>query len=244
MDADDWIEATLYESYFKEIKNEETCDIIFSGYIRELPSGNYKKLSLSPSYAHDNLSITIEYLYKVEAFGWAWNKLFKRSIIELNQIYFDQTIQLREDELFTLNYCKYVNSIQIISASLYHYMMNYNSLVHKKRNYIDYQKVSDKLYKEYYRYFDNKRFQEKYQIDYASGIFYSLTTMYTGETLASKEQRLAFIKKFINAKKQLPYPYKIRYRANKYKNLLFRCLFLCDNICIIDIVLKLLIRFF
>lgn len=245
MDADDWIETSFYESYFNEIKkNEETCDIIFSGYIRELSSGNYKKISLSPSYVHDNLSITIEYLYKVEAFGWAWNKLFKRSIIELNQIYFEPTIQLREDELFTLKYCKHVNSIQIISASLYHYMMNNNSLVHKKRNYIDYQRVSDQLYKEYHRYFDNKRFQEKYKIDYASGIFYSLTTIYTGETPASKEQRLAFIKKFIKARKQLAYPYKIRYRANKYKNLIFKCIFLCDNICIIDSVLKLLIRFF
>lgn len=55
MDADDWIEATFYESYFNEIKNEEPCDIIFSGYIRELPFGDYKK-TFSFSIVHSQQS--------------------------------------------------------------------------------------------------------------------------------------------------------------------------------------------
>lgn len=246
MDADDYIEPTFYKAYFNAISQLQcTCDIIFTGYIRELPSGNYRKLSLNFLHVNkDNLSIAIEYLNKAEALGWAWNKLFKRSLIEQYQIRFNPTIQLREDELFTLNYCQHINSILVIPTCLYHYMMNSGSLVHKKRDYIDYQRVSDLLYTEYSRYFDNERFRESYQIMHAQGIFYSLTTIYTRETEATKEQRLALVKKFIAFRAQLKYPDKIRYKANKYKNMLFKAMLNSDNVYVIDLILKLLIPCF
>lgn len=135
MDADDWIEPTFYETYFNAISQLQcTCDIIFTGFIREVSPGNYRKLSLNFLHVNkDNLSIAIEYLNKVGALGWAWNKLFKRSLIEQYQIRFNPTIQLREDELFTLNYCQHINSMLVIPTCLYHYMMNNDSLVHKKR---------------------------------------------------------------------------------------------------------------
>lgn len=76
---------------------------------------------------------------------------------------------------------------------------------------------------------------------YAEGIFYSLTTIYVGETEATKEQRLALVKKFIAFRAQLKYPDKIRYRANKYKNMLFKTMLNSNNAYVIDFVLKLLI---
>ena len=243
MDADDWVEEDFYESYFKVVSSSVSCDIIFSGYIRELPLGDYRTLSLVPGYVEKkDLSKTIEYLNKTEALGWAWNKLFKRSIIEQQGIRFDPTVSLREDELFTLMYCRHVHSIQIISDSLYHYMINDNSLVHRKRNYIDYQRTSDLLYKEYSRYFDNEEFRKYYQQGYASGIFYALTTMYTGETKATKKQRLSFICKFLNFRSQLDIKSDIRYKANKWKNLLFKTVMSCGDVNAIDFILKFLVN--
>ena len=67
MDADDWVEEDFYESYFKVVSSSVSCDIIFSGYIRELPLGDYRTLSLVPGYVEKkDLSKTIEYLNKTE----------------------------------------------------------------------------------------------------------------------------------------------------------------------------------
>lgn len=50
-----------------------------------------------------------------------WCKLYKKSIIDDNNLKFDRLLKLSEDTLFSYNYIYYCNSIQIIADVLYTY---------------------------------------------------------------------------------------------------------------------------
>ncbi len=56
-----------------------------------------------------------------------WGKLFKKSIIEKNQLQFDETLHTSEDELFCFMYLSYVYRIYYIHKNLYTYYRNRNN---------------------------------------------------------------------------------------------------------------------
>ena len=56
-----------------------------------------------------------------EYFGFTWNKCFKAEILKTYDIHFVPKLSLREDEVFTDMYCRYIDSLKIISNSLYNY---------------------------------------------------------------------------------------------------------------------------
>lgn len=59
-----------------------------------------------------------------------WAKLFKRQIIEENNITFDTNITIGEDSLFIFEYCQFVESVQYFPIVSYLYYQNYSSLTH------------------------------------------------------------------------------------------------------------------
>lgn len=76
-----------------------------------------------------------------------WSKIFSNDIIKRYKLQFDENINFREDELFTFQYCKYVNSIKTLSTVTYNYRNTANSLM--RRNYINPQMlfyVINKIY--------------------------------------------------------------------------------------------------
>ncbi len=69
-----------------------------------------------------------------EYFVFTVNKFFKRKIITDNNIRFTEHLTFREDELFTLDYCRHVDSFSTCSECLYHYRVDIqNSLSHKEK---------------------------------------------------------------------------------------------------------------
>lgn len=64
--------------------------------------------------------------------GYLWNKLFKREIINKYNIYFDEKINLIEDSIFVLEYCKHSELIIHNESVLYGYRYNFQSATRQK----------------------------------------------------------------------------------------------------------------
>ena len=61
-----------------------------------------------------------------------WNKIYKREIIENNNITFDEKVETGEDFIFNLQYFRKVKKISFIKDSLYYYIRrNNNSITYK-----------------------------------------------------------------------------------------------------------------
>ena len=129
LDADDWFEDWLYVDYSNAIQ-ESNYDIIFQGFIRELPDEKVvKSFSMNADTSSMSKEDIICTLYKNRVFGWSWCKIFRREIIEKHQIRFDETLRLWEDELFTIQFLHHAKTIKTLDCHNYHYIHYDNSLM-------------------------------------------------------------------------------------------------------------------
>lgn len=58
----------------------------------------------------------------------------KCSMLKLSekQYLFKEDISIREDEIFTFEYCHYIKSIKVLQSATYHYQQSDNSLMRRK----------------------------------------------------------------------------------------------------------------
>lgn len=120
LDADDWVDATLFENYL----NQSCADLIISGFT-EFGCSNKKfevRDNLIFNVASQNLlSLNSENMPIKKLLLYCWGKFFKRSIILDNNISFNENIKLSEDAIFVIEYLNYTNTINLISANNVHY---------------------------------------------------------------------------------------------------------------------------
>lgn len=118
VDSDDWIESDLLDCFINNLS--EKTDLYFIGFTAETATSRTMTVVFD-DMAFDNKETAIKYIYEKNGFGVTWNKLFSSKIIKESNIRFNVKLNSYEDELFTLDYCKYVNNIKTISYSGYHY---------------------------------------------------------------------------------------------------------------------------
>ncbi len=137
IDSDDWIESNYLDILIKESYN---TDIIFfpAKMLYEENSETIYIPKVINEQNRENVEDSILYLYKnnqkFQYFVFTWNKLFKKEIIEKNNIKFNEIIIHKEDELFTLEYCRYVNKIKTITTPIYNYRIRQTSLTFQKHS--------------------------------------------------------------------------------------------------------------
>ena len=78
--------------------------------------------------------------------GMPWNKLYRRSILQDNNIRFPVDIWFREDDIFAYCYAQHCKSFVTISDCLYCYTESILGLSYRKRSSEDYRKLSDYIY--------------------------------------------------------------------------------------------------
>ena len=79
-------------------------------------------------------------------FGWTWNKWFKKSIIDIDNLRFDQRFSIQEDHLFTLSYMLHVRSITILKTCPYFYFVREGSLLKKQHPYLNTKDRNEAVY--------------------------------------------------------------------------------------------------
>lgn len=130
-DSDDYVEEHWLQNFVEVIKRKDASELLFVQKIRVYKQGVFE----SVYYENEQgLIPTSEFL--LGHFGFVWNKIFKKEILEQHQIRFDGHIHLFEDEVFVLQYLSWMKGVFItINEAEYNYEWpNYS---HKYRHDIN-----------------------------------------------------------------------------------------------------------
>ena len=105
VDADDRIPSDSMSNMVRAIEQEEDIDLVIGNYVTNTGKGYFtgKELQEGKIDSKEFAEIFIEHV-KSFYFGVPWNKLYKREIIEKNQIRFNEDIDWCEDFLFNVQY--------------------------------------------------------------------------------------------------------------------------------------------
>ena len=126
MDIDDLLDLNFFEEAQQLLLQHHNPDLLVFGFnvvnnedlevVKIVDKYICSKEKLASCYTQD--------FFKVRhGSGFLWNKLYKRSIIEDNQIIFC-TYRVQEDELFNIEYMKYVETVCLRNKPYYTYFLN------------------------------------------------------------------------------------------------------------------------
>lgn len=132
IDADDWIEPNSLSQLISEFNS----DLLFFGFFKIYENGQrsqFRIQSMTETFSTDIDKVIHRLFVSSEKFfGFTWNKLFKREIIHKYNLQFNENLIVKEDEVFTFEYCRHINSLTISSATPYDYRILSNSTSHSK----------------------------------------------------------------------------------------------------------------
>lgn len=118
VDSDDWVELEYLECLLSNVGGAELsiCDFVIRGsdevWPDKIETGLISKDKLAAFYTE-----TYPYCHLTAP----WIKLYKKSIIEENNIRFKEDISTLEDTIFVLEYLRWVENITCSNRKLYNY---------------------------------------------------------------------------------------------------------------------------
>lgn len=123
LDSDDYIEKDMYEQmYNKAIK--ENADLVECDFIWEYP--NKKKYDIGKEYTNKKEAIE-------KARVVAWNKLYRREIIEKNNLKFPEGLRYEDVEFF-YKLVPFIERIAFVRKCFVHYVQRDNSIANTQNN--------------------------------------------------------------------------------------------------------------
>ena len=162
IDGDDYVEKEYLEELIKPMINDEV-DWVACGYkrVREERNTVTEEKHFPDSFIRkDDLSEIIERVFKSDNFHNLYSNcmgLYRKRIIEDNDLFNDESLLYGEDVYFNYNYAHYIKSFAYIAKPLYNYIVHNKSSSHSFIKKIDYaemikliQNIEDKraFYKE------------------------------------------------------------------------------------------------
>lgn len=135
VDSDDWVS----EEYLKILMHEARGDLVYFGmtvHYGNHSATTYQLPRIETSDKQEIKALISDLKINEQRwcyFGYTWNKLFKKDIIKNNNIRFKPNLSIHEDELFTLQYYRYVKTLKTIPNSIYHYRILPSGLTSKNK---------------------------------------------------------------------------------------------------------------
>ncbi|WP_283786885.1 glycosyltransferase family 2 protein [Bermanella sp. WJH001] len=135
IDPDDWIKPNLLK---ENIELLERCDsdLVVFGILNTYAGVVESMLKLESQTVSKGQSFELQ-RDVIKAFGYSWNKIYKRQIIDREQIAFDESLVLWEDCVFNFTYLQKIESYTLNKECYYHYNIYEGSASHK--SYTDYK---------------------------------------------------------------------------------------------------------
>ena len=173
IDSDDYIEPNALECLAKETWQYENLDLlVFDAVVADeagnkigeitcdFPSGTSMKFESHREFVFANTSL--------------WNRLFRRDIIEKNQITFEPNITIAEDLLFNYKYLLACQNVYYMKTPFYYYIQRKNSAMSGAGKNKDVKRVFECLFA-YYK--EKGKYEEyKQELEYLAMYHYFLTT--------------------------------------------------------------------
>ena len=130
-DSDDWLELDVIEKCVERTKKDNS-DLVIFGYKKISEKG--KNLGLftfgNKTYTNEEMSSQLHKRILEMSFGYAWNKLYRLSILKKEGLRSDGNIVDREDLFFNLSLFKYLGKISFLNHIGYNYLQRQTSLLH------------------------------------------------------------------------------------------------------------------
>lgn len=151
IDAGDPIEQGYFEDLIEAFKE---ADVVFSGYITKSPEG-VRTGEVIPVSLGEEQKLLCYSLYRQDCFGYTTVKALKKEVVQ--GVRFDESLNLFEDELFTLEALDKELKIAVISKAYYHYeitedaltRITHNDMIEKKeKSYLAWKKFLNGYNKE------------------------------------------------------------------------------------------------
>ena len=159
LDSDDQYKPKYIESLLKH----KDYDLVICGIEKITDKGN---VFIKNSFAYNSKEEIIQNIISIlntNMLNSPVNKLYKKEIIDNNNIKFNTSLEIGEDYNFNFEYIQDCENIKCIDEILYKYIIRNNSLSHKKiNNYIEKRKVNIILTEKFF----NKYGINKSYIDY------------------------------------------------------------------------------
>lgn len=211
IDSDDWIDPNYLNELLQPIK-KYNVDLAVCGLQQHYNNGTSK------NYSYKTGIINIEQQYtnaftdvnKIFLFFAPYIKLYRKKIIQEQNIHFPPEYTYGEDLLFNYNYLEYVKAIYIVEQCLYHYrIIGYGTLSSIKRiNQFEIDYAQWNILKDF---FQRKNLWNNYSISY---LYHRLWWCMYDAILSFPERlkgksinyKLQYIKQIVNITevKQLP----------------------------------------
>lgn len=134
VDSDDWLGNNYLINFISQL--DEKYDLLIQGFIiyNETTQREVKVSFDSIELTSDKVVILLENKRNVHN-GFIWHRIFRRSIILNNGIFFKEGLSFAEDGLFFYQYIKYVKSTLLISSIGYYYRIRKGSLTSSSSKY-------------------------------------------------------------------------------------------------------------
>ncbi|HDR3888937.1 MULTISPECIES: glycosyltransferase [Bacillus] len=124
VDADDYVEADMYETLYNSAK-QSNCDVIISNLRSEIEGHKVTieypfptNIVLKKEYINKEI---LPYFLKSDNLNTAVNKIYKNSIITKNNVKFPEKVALGEDGMFNIQFFSNATNMEYIDYTGYYY---------------------------------------------------------------------------------------------------------------------------
>lgn len=134
VDSDDWVEASMFEKMVAAIEKYD-CDFVECGFDYARDHNNRQPTKSWGEAGYMDLTIPSErqsFVRSKVALVMVWDKVFKKSFIEDNDIFFPEKT-LHEDIFFVYLSFVYARSYYYTDEVLYHYFVNEGGTMQNKK---------------------------------------------------------------------------------------------------------------
>ena len=122
LDSDDWFDADMIATMVAQAEKGK-YDLVSQGFHVEFLGESYtRSICLENDISSDDVSTVIAALEDKGLFNSACNKLYKRSIIQENEIRFSTGTEPGEDLLFNCDFFRRINAAKGLTYCGYHYV--------------------------------------------------------------------------------------------------------------------------
>lgn len=152
-DSDDWIEHNTYSNLNKYLYKD--WDIVVFGYYTDTEDNKQQLIHSIPSktyYTETPFQTPNLFINQLEPLiNFAWNKLYKKSFLIHNQLFFKKGLSVIEDIEFQSRAFPLTSKVIFTNEILYHYMNRPRNTLSKMYNsqMIEYAFLRNKIYKEF-----------------------------------------------------------------------------------------------
>ncbi|OUO70367.1 glycosyltransferase [Bacteroides sp. An269] len=205
VDSDDYLCLQHLQNYNDNLN----ADIIWQGYrLFDQMSGVTISEKRAEAQFASNKKACVDLFCKLfkmkNFFGPTWSKLFRFDIIEQHHLRFADDICFREDELFTFQYCKYVETARVLPTVTYNYQETANSLMRRYVNPHMIYNVINKSYEATQQLPLTQNFKNIIEDYYTDSLVMCGWSLYSTKHLESRNSRMHFLKLILKRKRLRP----------------------------------------